>query len=104
VLAAVTDAGDNHLTRVYAHPQLQVNVFLFGQFGGVGLDRCLHRQPGQYRALRVVLVGRSRAEEGHQAIAPELVHFAAEAVDLCFQDVEDVVHDVHPRLAADLFQ
>ena len=104
VAAAIPHAGDNHLTRVHPHPQLQVNVLVLGQTGGVAGERLLHGERGQHRSLRVILVGRGRAEESHQAIAPELIHDAAEAIDLRLQDLEDAIHDLHPRLGANLLQ
>ena len=46
------------------------------------LDGVAGGERGSHRALGVVLVGDGRAENGHDRIADELLHGAAEALDL----------------------
>ena len=104
VLAAVPDAGDDHFSCVHAHAHPQVNLSVLSQLAGVTAERLLHGQRREDSALRVVLVGRGRAEERHQAIAPELIHFAAKTIDLRLENVEEAIHQLHPGFGAHLFK
>ena len=53
-------------------------------------------------ALGVVLVGERRAEEGHDAIAGELVDRTLVAVDLGHEDLETAVQDLVDLLRVQL--
>ena len=48
----------------------------------IALDRFPDGERGMRRTLRVILVGERRAEQGHDAVAEELVDGALEAVHL----------------------
>ncbi len=85
-----------HLTRVHAHPQVEVHPF-----GKVLVDLVhglLHGQAGPDRALRIVLVRHRRAEDGHHVVADVLVHGAAVALDLAAEAHQRTVHQGLHRL------
>ena len=62
----------------------------------------MHRERGQHRALRVILVGIGRAEESDEAIAAELVHTTTESVHLVGEQLKHAIHQLHPGFRAQL--
>ena len=70
---------DERLAGVHGDAQLQVEV----ELALVELERAVtHRQRAANGALGVVAVGRGRAEDGHDRVADELLHGAAEGLEL----------------------
>ena len=77
---AVADRAGEHLARVHAHAQREVDAV-----GEARVDlrhRVLHAEPGAHGALGVVLVRDRRAEDRHHVVADVLVDRAAVALDL----------------------
>ena len=72
-----TDLTGDHLTRVQAHPQLQLDTVAVLDLGGKPLRLLLNAQRRQAGANSVVLQRNRRAEHRHDAVAGELVHRAA---------------------------
>ena len=70
--------------------------------GGVAALRTRRLGMHVVRALCVVFVGGGEAEKGNQPIAFVAIDFAAIAVDLGAQELQDVAHDLDPVLGVDL--
>src|SRR5262245_21400241 len=57
---------------------------------------------GPARPLRVILVRNRRAEEGHDAVAGELVHRPFETMHALGEELEEAIEDAVPFLGVDL--
>ncbi len=67
-----TDLTGDHLTRVQAHPQPQVDTVAIVDLCRDPLGFLLNAQGGQASANSVILQRYRRAEDGHDAVAGEL--------------------------------
>jgi len=65
------------LTRIQAHPQLQLDTIAALHLFGQSLSLTLHAQPRQTCANRVIFQRHWRTEDGHQTVTGEPVHRAA---------------------------
>ena len=98
----VADRAHDDLARVEPSAHREAEAARATQLGGVGGELALQVEGGVARAPRVVLVGDRRAEEGHDAVARELVDGALEAVDALAEDREEAGHDRAPLLGVRL--
>jgi len=97
-LAAGADRTGDHLTGVDPDPGGEVEPWAAAQLGRVLGDVVEHLQGGVAGAPSMVLVGDRRAEDGHDAVAGELVDGAREALDCAGEDGEEALHDLAPLL------
>ena len=82
LVAPASDGADHHEPGLDAHPDTEIVDARGPRYGlGMPLDDPLDFQAGEHRAFRVVLVRVRRAEEREDAVAGEVLHHAAEALD-----------------------
>jgi hypothetical protein len=74
------DGAHDHVTRVQSHPDPHGDALSPAHLLGVALHRLLHPQCGVAGADRVILVGQGGAEQGHDAVAHDLVDRALVAM------------------------
>ena len=98
---ARTDLTGDHLTRVQAHPQLQVHTVAVLDLDGKPLRLLLHTQRRQAGANGVVLQRHGRAEHRHDPVAGELVHRAAVPLHHRRRTVDQFGHDLAQPLRTD---
>ena len=91
------DRAHHHLARIEADADQHLDAVRTPQILGVAADRLLHRERGIARPHRVILVGQRGAEEGHDAVAHDLIHGAFVAMDGVHHSLEHRVED-SPRL------
>jgi hypothetical protein len=87
------DRAHHDLAGVEADPDLDRNALGPPQPIGVPPDPILHAQRRVAGAHRVILMGERGPEEGHDAVAHDLVHRALIAVDGFHHPFEDGVED-----------
>src|SRR4030095_12251971 len=75
------DGPHHHLARVEPDANLDGNALGAANLVGIVPHRLLHAQGGVAGTHGVILVGEGRAEEGHDAVAHDLVHRAFVVVD-----------------------
>jgi hypothetical protein len=75
------DGPYHHLAAIQPDPDIDGHAFGALHLGGILLHRRLHGQGGIAGAHRVVFMGDGGAEQGHNAVAHDLVDGALIAVD-----------------------
>jgi hypothetical protein len=75
------DGAHDHITRVHADPDLDGDPLIPADAFRVLPDGLLHPERGIAGTHGVILVGEGGAEEGHDAVAHDLIHRALVAVD-----------------------
>src|SRR5215470_11188864 len=88
------DRADDDLTGIEPDANLDVESLLAPEPLGVLLDGVLHPHRGEAGPCRVILVRQGRAEEGHDAVAHDLVYGALVAVDRLHHSLEDGIEDL----------
>ncbi len=97
----VTDGGDHDFAGVETHPHCEVELLSQTQLVRVAAQRAGEVQRGVTGALRVVLVGDRCPEQGHDAVAGELVDRPFEAMDALAQDGKELIEDAMPPFRVD---
>jgi hypothetical protein len=88
----VPNAPHHDETGVEALPHLEADPLAAPKFLLIPLQGCPNPQRRMDCALRVVLVGNRRPEEGHDPIAEELVHRALVAVNFGQHHLKGAIH------------
>ena len=81
------------MTRIQAHPQLQLDTIAALHLFGQSLSLTLHAQPCQTCANRVIFQRYWRTEDGHQTVTGEPVHRAAVALHHGGAAADELGHD-----------
>ncbi len=87
----VANAADHDPAGIETHPDLELDAVALAQLGVLVADRLLETQGRQDGAAGVVLVRDRRAEQGHEAVAQELVDGPLVAVDRPQGELEEPV-------------
>ena len=88
------DGADHDLARVQPDPDLHRDAVGPPDLVGVSTDRALHVEGRIAGADRVVLVGKRRAEEGHDPVAHHLVHRALVSMNGLHHPLEHGVQEL----------
>src|SRR5215467_451969 len=88
------DGAHHHLARIQPDADLHVDALGAAELVRVPAHRLLHAERGVTGAHGVILVGHRRAEEGHDAVAHDLVHRALVAMNGLHHAFEDGIEDL----------
>ena len=88
------ESTDDHLARVQPDTDLQGRTVLAQHVVSVSGHGLLHAEGGVAGPDGVVLVGDGGAEEGHDAVAHDLIHCALVMVDGLHHVLEDGIQEV----------
>jgi hypothetical protein len=89
-----TDGAHHYLARVQTHADLDLDAMRVAHLLGVSSHRGLHVVGRVAGPDRVILVGQRRPEQGHDAVAHDLVDRALVAMDGLHHAFEDGVEEV----------
>jgi hypothetical protein len=90
----ISDGPHYHLTRVEAHPDLNLDPLGPTQLFSVTADPLLHAKRGTAGTNRGILMGQRCAEEGHDPISHDPVHRALVAVDRLHHPFDNRIEDL----------
>jgi hypothetical protein len=97
----VSDPADDHLARIEAHADREVQTMLEPHLVRVAPKLPLEVQRRIAGTLCVVFVRDRRAEQRHDAVTSVLVDRALETVNSLGEDREEAIHDLVPLLGID---
>jgi hypothetical protein len=98
------DFADDDLAGVDAQSHRKIKAASEAQLVCVGAQALDHVQGRIAGPAGVILVGKGRAEQGHDAVAGELVDESLEALHALGKNKKEALHDLRPRFGVHAFR